>query len=403
MPTLEEVSSAEPGGSVRELVVEKDDGGSMQNGDDLRDSSRSSTVAPSAGAAVNGTKEWARRRRHFFVLSSAGKPVYSRYGDEAELSSYMGILQAIISFFINEDDTLMSLTAGEHRFVFKARGPLYLVAVVCSGEDESELGLQLDHLYSQVLFILTSTQLTRIFTQRTNYDLRSLLTGTDMFFDELCRSHLRGMAFNLQSFQCLRVSPRVRSSVASALVTGAPKVGAFVHSYVCFLTQELCLVLISPDKDSFFEMSEFKTAVAVALDENGCADEIEEAILSDPYKMVEIEVPSIRHFVCRPKGVAQLTEPYPLPPYTKKADYRRLLLHYQYAHRKLEDVDGSVKLIFNSGIYETVVGWSSNSYEFFAAFGPLVTKETVSSSLTLLQKWIKQNDTSLFITSHPTF
>ncbi|KAI8838614.1 vacuolar fusion protein MON1 [Chytridium lagenaria] len=418
-----------------------------------------SLTAPGA-ASGTGSTDWSRRKRHFFVLSSAGKPIYSRYGDDTELTGYMGILQAIMSFFINEDDTLMSLTAGDHRFVFKVQGPLYLVAVASSGEDEADLEKQLDHLYSQILFILTSTQLNRIFTQRTNYDLRSLLTGTDMFFDEMCRSHLKSMSFNLKSFQCLRVSAKVRQSVSAALVTGTPKnllyalliakdkvvglarqkrhqlhsldvlllinmvntsttfksaeswtpiclptfhAGAFVHSYVCFLTQELCLVLISPAKDAFFEMSEFKTEVAKSLDENGCVDEIEEAILSDPCKMVEIEVPGIRHFICRPKGVAQLAEPSPLAPYTKKSDFRRLLLQYQYAYRKLESVEGSVKLIFNSGTYETVVGWASNSYEFFAAFSPLVTKEAVSNALTLLQRWVKQNDASLFITSHPLF
>jgi hypothetical protein len=29
---------------------------------------------------------WSRRRRHFFIVTSAGKPVYSRHGDEAALA-----------------------------------------------------------------------------------------------------------------------------------------------------------------------------------------------------------------------------------------------------------------------------------------------------------------------------
>lgn len=36
---------------------------------------------------------------------------------------------------------------------------------------------QLNYLYNQILSVLTSTQLTRIFEQRINYDLRLLLGG----------------------------------------------------------------------------------------------------------------------------------------------------------------------------------------------------------------------------------
>ena len=37
--------------------------------------------------------EWARRSKHFFILSDAGKPIFSRWGDEQELATFMGVLQ----------------------------------------------------------------------------------------------------------------------------------------------------------------------------------------------------------------------------------------------------------------------------------------------------------------------
>ena len=37
--------------------------------------------------------EWARRGKHFFILSDAGKPIFSRWGDEQELATFMGVLQ----------------------------------------------------------------------------------------------------------------------------------------------------------------------------------------------------------------------------------------------------------------------------------------------------------------------
>jgi vacuolar fusion protein MON1 len=54
---------------------------------------------------------WRSRRKHFFVLSSAGKPIYSRYGDDNIISGYMGVIQTIISFFEDNGDTLKYLPA----------------------------------------------------------------------------------------------------------------------------------------------------------------------------------------------------------------------------------------------------------------------------------------------------
>jgi hypothetical protein len=54
---------------------------------------------------------WRSRRKHFFILSSAGKPIYSRYGDDSIISGYMGVIQAIISFFEDNGDTLQYVTS----------------------------------------------------------------------------------------------------------------------------------------------------------------------------------------------------------------------------------------------------------------------------------------------------
>ena len=36
---------------------------------------------------------WRRGRRHFFILSEAGKPIYSLHGDEDQLASLMAVMQ----------------------------------------------------------------------------------------------------------------------------------------------------------------------------------------------------------------------------------------------------------------------------------------------------------------------
>ena len=40
---------------------------------------------------------WLARRKHFFILSDAGKPVWSRYGDAANLSGFAAALSAMLA------------------------------------------------------------------------------------------------------------------------------------------------------------------------------------------------------------------------------------------------------------------------------------------------------------------
>lgn len=44
--------------------------------------------------------------------------------------------------------------------------------VASTGETAEQMGLQLNYVFNQIIFVLTQSQLTRIFQQRINYDLR---------------------------------------------------------------------------------------------------------------------------------------------------------------------------------------------------------------------------------------
>ena len=49
---------------------------------------------------------WAKHEKHVFILSLAGKPIYSRYGNEDKLASIMGVMQALVSFVEDDKDEL---------------------------------------------------------------------------------------------------------------------------------------------------------------------------------------------------------------------------------------------------------------------------------------------------------
>ena len=84
---------------------------------------------------------WALHRKHIFVLSSAGKPIFSRFGDESLLAPLAGVLQALISFVSESGDTIRY--AADLERVHEGRRACGLTA---AREDAARLGARDDHL-----------------------------------------------------------------------------------------------------------------------------------------------------------------------------------------------------------------------------------------------------------------
>lgn len=91
-------------------------------------------------------KTWLAQRKHIFILSQAGKPIYSRYCSEDKLVTVMGVMQALVSFVQDGSDMIRSVHAGDTNFVFVVKGPLILVAVSKTLESVPQLTLQLTYV-----------------------------------------------------------------------------------------------------------------------------------------------------------------------------------------------------------------------------------------------------------------
>jgi hypothetical protein len=151
-------------------------------------------------------RQWRAKLKHFLILSSAGKPIYSRHGDDQSITNYIGVVQTIISFYQSTNDVLRGFTAGDVRFVVMSKGPLNLVAITRLPESDTQLRSQLDALYMQILSTLTLPSLERMFAARANYDLRRPLQGTESLLSALADGFTRGSPSTLISaLECLKL------------------------------------------------------------------------------------------------------------------------------------------------------------------------------------------------------
>lgn len=162
---------------------------------------------------------WKAKKKHFLILSAAGKPIYTRHGSDQTISSYIGIIQTIISSYESADDPLKSFQAGNAKFVILAQNNLFLVAISSLPESDPQLRSQLDALYMQILSTLTLPTLTHIFSVRPSTDLRRPLQGTEVLLSALADSFTRGSPSTLlSSLECLKLRKSHRTVINNTLI-----------------------------------------------------------------------------------------------------------------------------------------------------------------------------------------
>ncbi|CAL0324215.1 unnamed protein product [Lupinus luteus] len=159
---------------------------------------------------------WRKRKKHFFVLSHSGKPIYSRYGDEHKLAGFSATLQAIISFVENGGDRVKLVTAGKHQVVFLVKGPIYLVCISCTEEPYESLRGQLELIYGQMIVILTKS-VNKCFERNPKFDMTPLLGGTEIVFSSLIKSFSWNPATFLHAYTCLPLAYATRQAAGDIL------------------------------------------------------------------------------------------------------------------------------------------------------------------------------------------
>ncbi|CDJ58074.1 At2g28390/T1B3.9, related [Eimeria maxima] len=164
------------------------------------------------------TPSWYRHKRHTFIFSYSGKPVYSRYGKEENLGAFAGALLAIVSKLERfrgdkPPDVVRHFRCFGGRFVFLPRGPFYLALFDRQSVNNSIARAYLMLLHRQLVCILTK-EVERTLLIRPSFDVRPLMGGTDGIFRGLHRHYFNSMLSVLL--------PILMESNCAAAASGAP-------------------------------------------------------------------------------------------------------------------------------------------------------------------------------------
>ncbi|TMW49858.1 hypothetical protein DOY81_005039, partial [Sarcophaga bullata] len=203
----------------------------------------------SAETALLHDPIWRGHKKHIFILSEAGKPIYSLHGSEDKLAILFGIIQALVSFVENTQDVLASIHACGIQFVFMVKSHLIFVAASRTNMSVTQLQMQLNDVHNQILSTLTFTQLSKIFQHRKNFDLRRLLEGSERLINNLLLNDSSNkkvtnnvFTFLTNSIRCLPMSTSVRSSIVSAIKENCGKIKDLVFALLIAKNRLICLL-----------------------------------------------------------------------------------------------------------------------------------------------------------------
>ncbi|XP_006630748.1 vacuolar fusion protein MON1 homolog A [Lepisosteus oculatus] len=421
--------------------------------------------APAGGRAEEEdvtSEAWRGRRKHVFVLSEAGKPIYSRYGTEEALSSTMGVMMALVSFVEAGKNVIRSIHADGYKVVFLRKSPLVLVGVAHTRQSERELTRELLYIYYQIVSLLTLTQLNHIFQRKQNYDLRRLLAGSEHLTDNLLKLLDRDPGLLLCAVSCLPLPSSTRDVISSSLQAAKSKslvfsillagnqlvtlvrkkdqylhhmdlhllfnlVGSsssfregegwtpiclpkfntagFFHAHISYLepASDLCLILVSTDREDFFNLSDCKQRFLERLRRRSAYPALQEATRSPSYPVSQVGIPELRHFVYKSKSSGLYTSPELPAPYQTEEEQERLMGLYQYLHSRVHHTTRPLRSIYHCGERENLLAWVTSGFELYLCFSPLGTKAQAVMAINKLLKWIRKEEDRLFILSPQTY
>jgi len=165
----------------------------------------------------------------------------------------------------------------------------------------------------------------------------------------------------------------------------------------------VCLLLISTKQDAFYELSNCKNLIMQGLNKTAPAalDAIAKALENQYYSVSELEIPSLLHFLYKSKSAYQFTCPRLEAPYITRSEQKRLFRMYQRVHKRVHRFKKAHKVYYQVSQSETIVGWVTSGFELFATFGPLESKPSCIKACNEILRWIKNEESSLFILNAP--
>jgi len=343
--------------------------------------------------------------KHVMVFTMAGKPVWSRYGNEETNSVFVGILFTIFSIL---DE---------------------------SGDQIGEIELELSIVKDQILSLMSGGEIKKRYDTNSSFDLRRYISGSEKFLHSICDSIESDPAFVLQGLNLFPFPASKRDALGNILAScrDEGKDPALVFSMICFdekvlcmcqdkyipqfdpidvllllnliknqqslkdsevwlpvclpnleaghslqshisyidESSRVCLIMVSRDRNpaNFFALQKVRETIINKMTKKKIFDELLKP--NQSYLVQDVGIPDLTHFLYFCNGNKQMTSP---------AGGEQCIERYRSLNSILSDE--KVKLLYRVNDRSVTVAWKTKNFNLFVSFAPLVSRKNAIQSIT---------------------
>ena len=188
-------------------------------------------------------EQFYEQKRHYFIMTEGGTPIYSRYGDEIQNCSLLATFSAIITKFTifnnekNSQEKLNYICNDNSIIAFLKKGKIVFIALSNKTDSLSFLYSQLELLYQQLLSIVTSERMPIL--EEKPSSCSTVLSGINESMEQMIEYSSNTLVGLLSSYQVLPIENRQR-------------LNNICHKY---LKNALICCLMTPDAKQIISLS----------------------------------------------------------------------------------------------------------------------------------------------------
>lgn len=167
---------------------------------------------------------------------------------------------------------------------------------------------------------------------------------------------------------------------------------------------ELAIVLISPNKESFYELRKMRNDLVEQLSKSGMMDSLKGAIAKGHASCSEI-VPgtALRHFLYKSRGNVQFTMPSFEPHFQGVVARRKLVTLYSQLHESVHSRTSHLKVQHVVSQDASALAWETPLFELYCVAGPGASRTALTQGANKVVQWIRREEERVFIIGGAVF
>lgn len=199
------------------------------------------------------------------------------------------------------------------------------------------------------------------------------------------------------------LSPSEAALVASSSATDRPSSSSSNKAPAS--SDDLAIVLISPNKDAFDSLRAMRDALVASLAQTKMLSALATAMQAGrlPCSSLLPGGTPLKHFLYKSRGNVQFTMPSFEPHFAGPVARRKLMTLYAQLHEAVHARNSHLKVLHAVSREATALAWVTPVFELYCVAGPGASRQVVTQAANRVVQWIRREEERVFIIGGAVF